>query len=769
MGNFTAEGGQFLLNGRPQWIQAGEFHYFRTPRDQWAHRFGLLKDAGCNTLATYIPWVWHQLDEGVTDLDGHTHPMRDLASFLDLAAEMDLNIIARPGPYIMAEMTYEGIPGWVFQKYPRAAYLSQAGKPQNVASYLQEDFLRCVRGWYREVFQVLAPRQVTRGGRILMIQLDNEEGMIQWVRNIFDVNPDTLERFAAYLRGVYGDHLPEGFPGEDLPGFLGHALVEAGHPAAERVTEEYRRFYRSYLREYTTWLLAEARANGLEVLPVINIHGFANGGKTFPIGLSQLAEVMRIPGMISASDMYPGFIGEGNFHQLVLVNEMTRALHNPAQPLFSIEFQAGGNQDFSGAQASFYELHTRLCLSNGMRAVNHYLFVDGENDPLLSATKRHDWGHPVRKDGTTRSHYPRYARLSRVIDAYGESLILAKPRTVTTIGFQLDDFMTEVSNPATRTAVDILTHQREVVLFDLLARGLCLLHTPFDALDLERGELDPARQPVLWMMMEKQCSPEVQGRLVNYVRSGGHLVIAGRICTEDRYHMPCTLLQDALGITAIRDDPPFTGSNIRCLGLEDLPVSFTESYSGAFSEVIAANAAGETVGFVQKLGAREALVFGAALGAYTLEDLDVVRRMARRIGCAPLLSADPWVDARISEGPTGNFLFLNNYQDDPVESQIALEGRPLLGGHPAMLPARRGLILPLQWQVRPGIRLEYATAEITGIREDGNALILTTEPAEFSAELSLEGYTCPSARPAGDPGHFILSGVDGVIRLEKES
>ena len=35
------------------------------------------------------------------------------------------------------------------------------------------------------------------------------------------------------------------------------------------------------------------RSNGLEVLPVINIHGFANGGKTFPIGISQLIEVME--------------------------------------------------------------------------------------------------------------------------------------------------------------------------------------------------------------------------------------------------------------------------------------------------------------------------------------------------------------------------------------------------------------------------------------------------------------------------------------------
>ena len=103
MNRFYVEGGQFWLDDKPQLIQAGEFHYFRTPSDQWRHRLDLLKAAGFNTLATYIPWLWHQVEEAVSDFDGHSHPMRNLAGFLDLAAEMNFFIIARPGPYIMAE------------------------------------------------------------------------------------------------------------------------------------------------------------------------------------------------------------------------------------------------------------------------------------------------------------------------------------------------------------------------------------------------------------------------------------------------------------------------------------------------------------------------------------------------------------------------------------------------------------------------------------------------------------------------------------------
>ncbi|MCS6995135.1 MAG: beta-galactosidase [Anaerolineales bacterium] len=730
MPTFTFHHQQFWLDDQPLLLQAGEFHYFRTPADQWEHRLSLLKNAGFNAVACYLPWLWHQPQPSLTDLDGHTHPMRNLAGFLDLAARMGLYVIARPGPYIMAETINEGIPPWVFEQNPQAAFISQDGKPQNIASYLHPDFLKCVEGWYQAVFAVLSPRQITRGGNILLIQLDNEMGMPHWVRNIVDINPDTLERFAAYLRG----HHPNRFASGPSAGFL---QTELSHPQAEHAAfllEAYRRFYRTYLRDYMTWLWDTASRHGMEVPPVVNIHGFANGGKTFPIGLSQLIEVMELPGMVSATDVYPIFIGEGNFHQLLLVNEMTKALQNPAQPLFSIEFQAGGNQDFSGAQTSFYDLHTRLCISCGMRAINHYLFFDGENDPVLSPVKRHDWGHPVRKDGTLRRHYARYARLSQTLAAYGRDLTLARPKTVTTIGFLLDQFMTEVNNPFTQEAANLLTHQREVILFDFLARGLALTHRPFDALELSRAALDPARTPTLWIMMERQCDADVQQKLVDYARAGGRLILAGRMCLEDFQHQPCTRLKDALGITGISGGEPFKSELIRAFDYQDVPASFVERYEGQFDEVFAYAQDGGVTGFVKTPGKGLVMVFGAALAANTLDDLDILHRMANRMSIPPLFETSDWVDVRLSEGENGSFLFVNSYQDDPVETTLAVAGKRLFGGTPLQVPARRGLILPLEWKVKPGIVIHHLTAEVVDIREQEGQVILKTGLGEFNAE-----------------------------------
>ncbi len=771
MSSFYAEDGQFWLDGAPQLIQAGEFHYFRTSQDQWRHRLGLLKSAGFNTLATYIPWLWHQLDEDASDLYGHSHPMRDLAGFLDLAAEMGFLIIARPGPYIMAETINEGIPPWVFAKYPQVAFVSQDGKAQNIASYMHPDFLRCVAKWYRAVFEVLTPRQVTRGGKIIMVQLDNEMGMMPWVRRIMDTNPDTMSRFAAYLVETYGVRLSSRYPTDHLPDFLRGGISDPKEPYAAAIVEDYRRFYRGYLREYTSYLWSEAKANGMEVPPVANIHGFGNGGKTFPIGLSQLVDVLRLDGMISATDVYPLYIGEGNFHQLLLVNEMTKGLQNKQQALFSIEFQSGGNHDYSGSQASMYDLHTRLCLSSGMRAINHYLFFGGENDPILSPVKRHDWGPPVRPDGTLRKHYFRYPKLSRVLDSYGSHLTLSQPETVTTIGFLLDYFMTEVNNPYTQETTNVVTHQRDVILFDFIARGLALTHRPFDAVDLDRGDLDVARTPLCWAMMDKRCSAGTQQKLVEYVRQGGKLVLAGRMCIEDFDHRACTVLKDAIGIETICGDPPFTPRDIDAFDHHDVPVSFLETYSGEFDEVFATREK-QAVGFIKGMGAGQIMMFGAAMTVDALADLDVFHQMATKMGCVPLFRLSDWADVRLSRGESGSFLFVNNYQDDPVDTTIEYEGEALFRGEALRLPARRGQILPLEWQPRTGVTIHYVTSEIVEVTDDGATITLKTEQDEFFAEVSLSGYRC--ACPAGvddgaAAGRIRLHGKEGVLRLTRSA
>jgi beta-galactosidase len=60
MSNVTLTNRQVMIDGEPVLIIAAEFHYFRTPKSAWRERLVLLKNSGFNTIATYIPWLWHE-------------------------------------------------------------------------------------------------------------------------------------------------------------------------------------------------------------------------------------------------------------------------------------------------------------------------------------------------------------------------------------------------------------------------------------------------------------------------------------------------------------------------------------------------------------------------------------------------------------------------------------------------------------------------------------------------------------------------------------
>ena len=113
------------------------------------------------------------------------------------------------------------------------------------------------------------------------------------------------------------------------------------------------------------------------------------------------------------------------------------------------------------------------------------------------------------------------------------------------------------------------------------------------------------------------------------------------------------------------------------------------------------------------------------------------------------------------------YYFINNYQDDPIETQISWRGQPLFGGNPIYLPARQGAILPLDWQVAEGVTLHYATAEVRGVERRPATLTLRLAQDTFMAELSLSGWGCPGAQPVpgAGPNRWMLRAKDGQIVL----
>lgn len=60
----------FLLNGKPFQIISGSIHYFRVVPEYWQDRLEKLKNMGCNTVETYIPWNITEPKKGEFCFDG---------------------------------------------------------------------------------------------------------------------------------------------------------------------------------------------------------------------------------------------------------------------------------------------------------------------------------------------------------------------------------------------------------------------------------------------------------------------------------------------------------------------------------------------------------------------------------------------------------------------------------------------------------------------------------------------------------------------------
>ncbi len=160
MSKFEYNGSSFLLNGKEYTIISGAMHYFRIPREYWRDRLLKLKECGFNTVETYTCWNLHEPKEGVFDFSG----MLDLETYIDIAAELGLNLILRPGPYICAEWDFGGLPAWLLNY-----------KDMDIRCN-DEVFISKIERYYKELLKRVVPRLCTNGGNIIMMQIENEYG-----------------------------------------------------------------------------------------------------------------------------------------------------------------------------------------------------------------------------------------------------------------------------------------------------------------------------------------------------------------------------------------------------------------------------------------------------------------------------------------------------------------------------------------------------------------------------------------------------------------
>lgn len=150
----------FLLDGQKFQIRCGEMHAARVPVEYWRNRLKMAKAMGLNTVCAYLFWNQIEPKPGKFDWTGQAN----LAEFCRIAQQEGLWVILRPGPYSCAEWEMGGLPWWLL-------------KDQDIQLRTRDPhFMYAAQTYLQEVGKEFGPLQITHGGPILMVQVENEYG-----------------------------------------------------------------------------------------------------------------------------------------------------------------------------------------------------------------------------------------------------------------------------------------------------------------------------------------------------------------------------------------------------------------------------------------------------------------------------------------------------------------------------------------------------------------------------------------------------------------
>lgn len=156
----TIQGNDFVCNGRPIQLLSGAMHYFRVVPEYWRDRLLKLKAMGLNTVETYVAWDLHEPRPGRFNFAGNL----DLVHYLELAAELGLKAIVRPGPYMCSEWDLGGLPPWLLKD------------PNMRLRCAYPPYLKAVDRFFDALLAPLVPLQAANGGPLIALQVENEYG-----------------------------------------------------------------------------------------------------------------------------------------------------------------------------------------------------------------------------------------------------------------------------------------------------------------------------------------------------------------------------------------------------------------------------------------------------------------------------------------------------------------------------------------------------------------------------------------------------------------
>jgi beta-galactosidase len=689
----------YQVGGRAFFLYSGEIHYFRVPKKDWKQRMELLKAAGGNCLATYIPWLIHEPEEGCFRFQSEDGRL-DLEDFFRLANELGLYVVARPGPYQYSELVNAGLPAWLIKKYPEMLAQNIDGEVFNHSSvsYIHPVFLAKVKEWFNQVCPIIARYTLSRGGPVAFTQIDNEMvGIHEWSGSL-DYNPTSMGfgcregRYPKFLEHKYrairelNAHYETTY--ETFAEVRPVKPDSLSTPPGIRRAKDYFDFYLSTIAEYAVILRDMMVEQGIDT-PII--HNAANPnmncyfketieslGKNFLLGSDHYYNLSQDWPQNNPTPQY----AVRTFYSL----ETLRLMGFPPTVM---EMPSGSLSDWppftpQDANACYW---TNLAL--GTKGINYYIFTGGPNPPGAGTTSDvYDFSAPVgpfgevrpvyqvqKELGTFLSERPWFSALQRAVDVRC-LLNMEYPRS-------WNFWRAKGEFPITNSEA------QEFLLKGILSTAFCAGLSPALCNADSDDWVNDTNTPLI-IVSSVAMAAKIQKRIIQFLENGGKALLAPIVPTLDENLLPCTLLFDYLGQPSIlkKKNEQIRVDVAGVLNVYNNGEAFLVEKMPVNANVIGKNAVtGQPLAFsLQTSASGQIIVLCTRWSQAMREHERMLEKLLQMLGIKQRIkSSNPNVWASLQQGEGRSVLFLMNLWTGSMETQVELR----LNGDSGLIDAGR--------------------------------------------------------------------------------
>lgn len=762
--SFEIKNENFILNGKKVFLNSGEIHYFRVKKELWDTHLIAAKEAGLTTVSSYVPWAWHEPQEGVFDFDGSTLPERDLNAWVEKCKQHGLMCILKPGPFILAEYRGAGLPDWFMEEnVPEVKMHNSKGEvvPSDGISIFHPVYLEKAEKWYDQIMPFIREREISNGGPVILMQICNEIGVFTWLAHQGDYNERVRIKFVNYLKEKnasldYWNNLWEtqydSFDAIPLP--PDDRLMPYQSVADRGRDYEWHLFWRRYFGDYLRMFNDMARERGVTVPFYHNLPGWIFGnGYEFPVNITMYEDLFQDRSdIIFGVDHIPEFMNYRNLHDDRIINDITRAMQGN-KPLFAAEFQCGSREYHVVTNNTEMELFYKASVANGLTGWNYYMFSQGRNPERKGYSgSTFYWFNPMTAEGEKTTAYPLVQRMNKIIKASEEQIVNAKRKADIAVLFYAPYYSTELERPTDGKSEVVFNYSaiRRPAYFDGLLKMLQILNIEYDMLDLKATNAsEMAQYKQIWAFATDEMNAAEQQKIADYTQQGGNAVVFPNLPTREMNGTPCTILRDAVNVHA-KEVYSFDSPLLDIAGYKDIKcanpqVIFSEEQMQG-AEIIAKNIDGKICGFRKAVGKGTLTHLGTWIGFDTEAHRDVYTALVQASGAkmyqANSSNRDIIVRERFTEDQSG-VLFIGNYYNEPHFGNVTYK-HPATGENIQIpynqetmeFPPLYGILTPLLYPLTNDVTLLHTTSDI--LKAEGTNLTLFGN-RDLLGEVVLEG------------------------------